>query len=132
MRNKIKTPKQLKDLKKLKKCHHVNSYGTKSDASGRKLANTRHLKRILVYLQEVVDYTWHTDVRENCCMPPNKVYDAILFLHNHNLIKSRRGFNGGKIIYYIPEKEEIVEKIVELEGMKHRLRYNKQKGEEDD
>ena len=123
MRTKIKTPKKLKIP--------VNSAGTKSDANTGKIANTRHLKRILVYLQEVVDYSWHNDIRANCCMPPNKVLDATTFLLNHNLIKTRRGFNGGKIIYYLPEKELLVEKAVELEGMRHRLKYKK-KGDEDE
>ena len=119
--------KITKQLMNLKTTHKVNSYGTKSDANTGKIANTRHLKRILVYLKELVDYTWHNDIRENCCMPPNKVLDATTFLLNHGLIKSRRGFNGGKIIYYLPEKEEIVNKVVELEGIKHRLKY-KNKG----
>jgi len=129
MKTKIKTPK---NLLKLKIAHKVNSAGTKSDANTGKIASTRHLKRILVYLQEVVDYTWYNDMKANCCMPPSKILDATTFLLNHNLIKSRRDFNGGKIIYYLPEKEEIVNKIVELEGMKHRLKYKNQRGVKDD
>ena len=119
--------KKTPDFKKLKKTNKANSYGTKSDANTMKIANTRHLRRILVYLKELVDYTWHADIRENCCMPPNKVLDATTFLLNHGLIRTRRGFNGGKHIYYIPEKEEIVNKVIELEGMKHRFRYKKKK-----
>ena len=119
MKTKIKTPK---GLKKLKKEHKVNSYGTKSDYRG-VIANTRHLKRILVYLQEIADYTWHTDVRENCAVPPDKVSDALLFLNNHNLIKSKRTPTGARKIYYLPKNEELVNKILEVEVIKQRLKY---------
>lgn len=126
MKLKAKEKQKMKEhLKQLKKIHKVNSYGTKSDHRG-VIANTRHLKRILIYLKEVVDYTWCTDAKENCCIPPNKVPDALLFLENHNLIKSKITPQNQKR-YYLPEKEELVNKIIELEAFRIRLKYRKVK-----
>lgn len=103
----------------------VNSRGCKSD-NGRS-ATTRHLTRILIYLKEIVDYTYHNDLRDNLPIPPNKVKDALLFLTNHDLIKTMDWKYCSKKVYYLPEKESIVKAHYKLDQLKHNFKYNNNK-----
>ncbi len=107
----------------LKDNYKPNSYGTKGDYNSRKIANTRHLTRILFYLQEV-DYSYYNNIREKISIPPSTILDALKFLTNHNLIKKipKKGIS----IYCLPYKENLVKDVINLENKRMNcLRDNK-------
>lgn len=99
----------------------TNSYGLKGDYATRKVANTRHLKRILYWLQEV-DYANYTEIRNalNGCLT---ITDALKFLEGNNLIKSIQKNRGMGKIYFLPYKEELVKEKLRVESNLYSLKY---------
>ncbi len=71
------------ELKKLDKKYPINSKGTKQD--WRKVAYTRHLTRIIVYLSNV-NFASKTQISREACVTADRINDALTFLVNHKII----------------------------------------------
>ncbi len=66
-----------------KEKHKLNPHGCKPDF--KKIANTRHLTRILTYLS-CVDYASQTKIQTSIGVETEYLKDAINFLVNHKII----------------------------------------------
>ena len=72
-----------KDFKRLRENYKTNPNGSKQDK--RKIATTRHLTRIMIYLS-CVDYAHQTKIQKELGVENHYVKDAINFLLNHKII----------------------------------------------
>jgi len=73
-------------IRTLKRDYKINSYGAKSDYHTKKIANTRDLNRILIYLS-FIPYSTRTDIAKEASVRNYVVNDALLFLTKQKLIK---------------------------------------------
>lgn len=101
------------DLSKLKEKYGTNPVGLKSDYSAHNVANTRHLKRILVWLEEV-DYACVTDFRNDIGLSGDQAKDGLRFLEAQGIIKCITVTHGYKK-YFLPYKEELIKEKLRLE-----------------
>ena len=88
----------MKKKEKFVRFKRVNSVGCKSDST--KIANTRHLTRILTYLSSI-DYANQTKIQTELGIEAALIKDALTFLLNHKII-FRLVFKGGsKVKQYV-------------------------------
>ena len=102
----------------------VNPVGLKGDYFSRHIANTRHLKRILVWLKQV-DYICQSDLRNQIGMGNKELKDGLIFLVGVGLIK--KIYNKRINVYCLPYKENLVKKRLRLKAMNYELNYRMKK-----
>lgn len=96
--------------KRLKDDYKTNAVGCKSDYAKGSVASTRHLKRILVYLEEVT-FSYYIDLRNNA-VSDYSLKDALLFLTKYKLIKRIK--DDCRYYYCLPFKEKIARETLKL------------------
>jgi hypothetical protein len=107
----------------LKKMYPKKSRGIKSDYKSLSVANTRHLKRILIYLDEV-KYANSTKICKEINITMGCVNDALLFLSNHGIIMYK---NINIKIYYLAKNEKEALKIINEEYNKNQKEMKKRR-----
>lgn len=71
----------------------VNSVGCKNEYFSKNIANTRHLKRILIYLSVIKEMVTITQIKEYIGIKLEYIRDGLAFLTGQNLILTSKHNN---------------------------------------
>lgn len=83
----------------------MKQYNQKGQSGDKvRIANTRHLKRIIEYLKENKNPICKTKIQKDCLITTTKINDALIFLLHYNFIE--KNYDKGKsnlLLYKIKE-----------------------------
>jgi hypothetical protein len=101
--------KKISSFGFLKQNYKTNKVGSKSDYFGLRVASTRLLTRIIIYLKEVKTQANYTTLRNELVVSNQCILDALNWLINNKIICKYPLANGSnRNMYYInPEWEKL-------------------------
>ena len=96
------------NIKILKKNYKNNPKSCSGDFFNKRIASTRNLTKIIVYLKEIKQYANYKDFKEDISIDTGHLTDALNWLLNHKIIIKRSNCQKYKGVYLInPEWEKL-------------------------